>query len=133
MEDLYFDTQLTSEDVAIICAAYSLYIEEVEREHKRHFNAPPDKKRNLFKNINIAKNGMDAFINQQPITAAQMLILYPSLQYLKEIIVSDRRSSSDKEEISELRNMRDQINTILTKLKPLYDSVNDEDLSDSYL
>ena len=76
---------------------------------------------------------MDAFINQQPITAAQMLILYPSLQYLKEIIVSDRRSSSDKEEISELRNMRDQINTVLTKLKPLYDSVNDEDLSDSYL
>lgn len=133
MEDLYFDTQLTSEDVAIICAAYSLYIEEVEREHKRHFNAPSDKKRNLFKNINIAKNGMDAFINQQPITAAQMLILYPSLQYLKEIIVSDRRSSSDKEEISELRNMRDQINTVLTKLKPLYDSVNDEDLSDSYL
>lgn len=133
MDNLHFDTQFTAQDVAVICSAYSLFIEEAEQQYKRYYNAPLDKKRNVFNNINIAKDGMNAFINQEPLSAAQIIILYSSLQYLKELVVDMKHNTDDTDEVADLRDMREQINTVLTKLKPLYDSVKDTEFENSYL
>lgn len=116
-----FDSQLTEIDICIIENSLDLFISFAQDEIK---NIPLKNHKNPLNNISIARDAIKNVKFQKPLSIPQVIIVYNSLLYLRELVISELNSKlSASDRVATLETQKN-INSVLRKLKPIYEFAN---------